>query len=326
MRDMVAGLVAKSHTAHAAALHIPAGSVGAFLGETALRTVRALNGAGALTLLPALYRVLNAMRPGLFDPEAALYGYLMERRRSNQSGRPLLMGYMLRLTGEESASSLHSSAPALLHALRPRLSMDTSPYLNQARATYPGGISELDALLHLLHPPDEDLEVGEVTIFVVGAGEAPPRPRLINSVYDRKRAACPYAVVCNAFHREPTWWPSLPPATHSPRSRAQPHLSPPLPQDHRRPQHGAGPVPRASGHPPAPPRRLNPRRPEAGPGGHPDRPLRGGTRAPPPPSWRLRHRTGYASSCGPRRSPPSGASTLCGSPRRPARTAEDPGP
>ena len=48
--------------------------------------------------------------------------------------------------------SLRSSAPPLLHALRTRYPGNTAPYLNQARATYPGGVSELDAALHLLHP------------------------------------------------------------------------------------------------------------------------------------------------------------------------------
>ena len=64
-------------------------------------------------------------------------------------------------------------------------------YLNQARATYPGGVSQLDAVLHLLHLPDEDLEVGEVTIFVEVAGEEPSRPRLTNPVYDGTRPTCP---------------------------------------------------------------------------------------------------------------------------------------
>ena len=86
------------------------------------------------------------------------------------------MGDDLRLTGAGSATSLHSSAPALLHALRTRCPRDAAPYLNQARATYPGGVSELDAALHLLHPLDEDLEVCEVTIFVEGAGKTPTRP------------------------------------------------------------------------------------------------------------------------------------------------------
>ena len=65
------------------------------------------------------------------------------------------MGDTLRLTGEDSATSLHSSALAVLHVLRTRHPMGAAPYLNQARATYPGGVSELDAALHLLHPPDK---------------------------------------------------------------------------------------------------------------------------------------------------------------------------
>ena len=124
--------------------------------------------------------------------------------------------------------SLRSSAPALLHALRTRYPGDTAPYLNQARATYPGGVSELDAALHLLHPPDEDLEVGEVTVFVVGADEASARPRPTNPVYDGTGPTPPCAVVYEAFPREPTWCPALPPATHAPRGWANPDLSPPL--------------------------------------------------------------------------------------------------
>ena len=79
---------------------------------------------------------------------------------------------------------LRSSAPALPHVLRTRYPGDTAPNLNQARATYPGGVSELDAALHLLHPGDEDLEVGEITVFVEGADKAPARPRPTNPVYD----------------------------------------------------------------------------------------------------------------------------------------------
>ena len=100
--------------------------------------------------------------------------------------------------------------------------------MNQARATYPGGVSELDAALHLLHPPDEDLEAGEVTVFVEGADEASARPRPTNPVYSGTRPTPPYAVVYEAFPREPTWCPALPPATHAPRGWANPHLSPPL--------------------------------------------------------------------------------------------------
>ena len=100
---------------------------------------------------PAMHRVVNAVRPGLIGPETALYGYWMEWRTSNQSGRLLSMGDTLRLTGERLATFLHSSARVLLHALRTRLPMDAAPYLNQARAMYPGGMSELEAALRLLH-------------------------------------------------------------------------------------------------------------------------------------------------------------------------------
>ena len=112
--------------------------------------------------------------------------------------------------------------------LRTRYSGDAAPYLNQARATYPGAVSELDATLHLLHPLDEDLEVGEVTVFVEGADEASARPRPTNPVYDGTGPTPPYAVFYEAFPREPTWCPALPPATHAPRGWANPDLSPPL--------------------------------------------------------------------------------------------------
>ena len=224
----MADAVAEAHEAHAAARCDLEGSARAFLNETALPAVRALNGAGAPTLLPAMHRIVNAVRPGLISPEAALYGHWMEWRESNRSGRPLSMGDTLRLTGAGSAMSLRSSAPALLHALRTRYPGDAAPYVNQARATYPGGVSELDAALHLLHPPDEDLEVGEVTVFVEGADEASARPRPTNPVYDGTRPTPPYAVVYEAFPREPTWCPALSPATHAPRGWANPDLSPPL--------------------------------------------------------------------------------------------------
>ena len=134
----------------------------------------------------------------------------------------------LQLTGAGSAMSLRSSAPALLHALRTRCPGDTAPYLNQARATYPGGVSELDAALHLLHPLDEDLEVGEITVFLERTDEAPGRPRPTNPVKDGARPTPRYAVMCEAFPREFTWCPALPPATHAPCSWANPDLPPPL--------------------------------------------------------------------------------------------------
>ena len=228
VRGIVADVVREAHKAHAAAQRDPTGSARAFLSEAALPAVRALNGARAPTLLSAMHRIVNAAQPGLISPEAALYGHWMEWRTSNRSGRPLSMGDTLRLMGAGSAMSLHNSAPALLHTLRTRCPGDTAPYLNQARATYPGGVSELDAALHLLHPPGEDLEVGEITVFVEGADEAPTRPRPTNPVYDGTRPTPPYAVLCEAFPREPAWCPTLPPATHAARSLANGHPSPPL--------------------------------------------------------------------------------------------------
>ena len=234
VRGLVADATTEAHEAQAAAQHDPAGSARAFLSEAALPAVRTLNGAGAPTLLLAMHRIVNAVQPGLISPEAALYGHWMEWCKSNRSGRPLSVGDTLRLTGAGSAMSLRSSTPALLQALRTRCPGDMAPYLNQAQATYPGGVSELDAALHLLHPPDEDLEVGEVTVFVEGADEAPTRPRLTNPVYDGARPTPLYAVMCEALPGGgPTWCPALPPATHAPRGWANPNLSPPLSRTRR---------------------------------------------------------------------------------------------
>ena len=190
-RGLVADAVVEAHEAHAAARRDLTGSARTFLNETALPAVRALNGAGAPTLLPAMHRIVNAVQPELISPEAALYGHWMEWHESNRSGWPLSMGDTLQLTGAGSAMSLRCSAPALLHALRTRYPGDAAPYLNEARATYPGGVSELDAALHLLHAPDEDLEVGEITVFVEGAEEAPARPRPTNPGVRRHQADPP---------------------------------------------------------------------------------------------------------------------------------------
>ena len=77
MRQPSGGLVAdaerEAHKAHAAAQRAPKGSARAFLSEDAPPAVRALNGAGAPTLLLAMHRIVNAAQPGLISPEAALY-------------------------------------------------------------------------------------------------------------------------------------------------------------------------------------------------------------------------------------------------------------
>ena len=218
VRGLVADAVGEAHEPDAAARRDLTASARAFLNETALPAVRALNGAGAPTLLPAMHRIVNTVRPGLIGPEAALYGHWMEWHESNWSGRPLSMGDTLQLTGAGSAMFLRSSAPALLHALRTRYPGDATPYLNQARATYPGGVSELDAALHLLHPPDEDLEMGEITVFGEGADEAPARPGL------------PPRTPSYAWRSpgRPLGAPPTRRATHAPRGWANPDLPPPL--------------------------------------------------------------------------------------------------
>ena len=61
-----------------------------------------------------------------------------------------------------------------------------------------------------------------------GADEAPPRPPPTNPVCNGARPTPPYAIMCEAFPREPTWCPALPPAMHAPRGWVSANLSPPL--------------------------------------------------------------------------------------------------
>ena len=327
VRGLVADAVAEAHEAHAAARCDLEGSARAFLNETALPAVRALNGAGGPTLLPAMHRIVNAIRPGLISPEAALYGHWMEWRKSNRSGRPLSMGDTLRLTGAGSAMSLRSSAPALLHSLRTRYPGDAVPYLNQARATYPGGVSELDAALHLLQLPDEDLEVGEVTVFVEGADEASARRRPTNPVYDGTGPTPPYALVYEAFPREPTWCPALPPATHAPRGWANPdQVCPPPSPGPGVPTTGGRSSGRSALAPPSSSSSSRPAGTRGGSCGSPPPTSMGQHPYPAPPSRRPRRGTEYTPSCAHRRSPPLRGSTWCGCPRHRPTTPGGPGP
>ena len=68
VRGLVADAVAVAHEAHAAARSDLAGSARAFLNKTALPAVRALNGAGAPTLVPAMHRIVNTVQPGAHQP------------------------------------------------------------------------------------------------------------------------------------------------------------------------------------------------------------------------------------------------------------------
>ena len=300
--------MAEVQEAHAAGQCDLTASARALVNETALPAVRALNGAGAPTLLPAMHRIVNAIQLGLISPKAALYGHWMEWHESNRSGRPLSMGDTLRLTGAGSAMSLRSSAPALLHALRTRYPGDTAPYLNQARATYPGGVSELDAALHLLHPPDEDLEVGEITVFVECADEASARPRPTNPVYDGTR---PTPRTPSYARRSPGSPRGAPPSR---RRRTRPAAGPTQTCPPPSPEPG---VPTTGGRSSgksalAPPCSFSSSRPagtQNGSRGSPPPTSMGQHPYPAPPSRRPRRRTGYTPSCEHRGSPPLRGST-----------------
>ena len=123
--------------------------------------------------------------------------------------------------------SLCSSAPALLHALRTRCPGDTAPYLNQARATFPGGVSELDAALHLLHPRKGTWRRAKSRCSWKARTRRPPAPG--------RPTRCTTAQGQPPVRRHVRGVPqrahlvlALPPATHAPRRWANPDLSPPL--------------------------------------------------------------------------------------------------
>ena len=92
MRDLAAGAVAEAHAPHAAASHNPAGRMRTFLLDAVLPTIRALNGASALSLLPAMHQLMNAVGLGLVDPKVAPYELWMEWDTSNQTSRLMSMG------------------------------------------------------------------------------------------------------------------------------------------------------------------------------------------------------------------------------------------
>ena len=214
---LVADPVAEAHEAHAAARRDPTASARAFLNETALPAVRALSRAGAPTLLPAMHRIVNAIQAGLIGPEAAPYGHWMEWRESNRSGRLLSMGDTLWLTGAGSAMSLRSSAPALLHALRTRYPGDTAPYLNQAWATYPGGVTSWMRRSSFYTHWTRTWRWAKSRCSWKARTRRPPAPGRPTRYTTAPGRPPPYAIVCEAFPRETTWCPALPPATHAPR-------------------------------------------------------------------------------------------------------------
>ena len=70
--------------------------------------------------------------------------------------------------------------------------------------------------------------MGEITVFVEVADEAPTRPRPNNPAYDGARPTPRYTVMFEALPREPTLCTALLSATHAPQDWATPTLSPPL--------------------------------------------------------------------------------------------------
>ena len=156
--------------------------------------------------------------------------------------------------------------------------MDAAPYLNQARAIYLGGMSELDAALELLSLLDEDLEVGEFTIFVDALPPPPDQP----GVRRHQTKACRTRSCARCSPESP---PGGPPSRRPPRRLAvgPTRVCPPPVQDQGRPPQGAGPLVRAPGHPRASPRPHDPLRPRAGPWGQPHPSQWGIARAPTPP-------------------------------------------
>ena len=148
--------------------------MGTFLNGAAIPALGSLKVAGAPTLLPGMLWVVKPMRSQLVAPKAAPYAIWKQWHTYNWTGWPLSMGEALRLTGKKLATSLGSSAPALLHPLRALYSVDEAPFLNQAGARSPRGVSELNAAVHFLHPSEQDREVREDTIFAEGACKAFP--------------------------------------------------------------------------------------------------------------------------------------------------------
>ena len=92
VRGLVADAPVEAHEAHAAARRDLTGSARAFLNKTALPAIRALNGAGAPTLLPAMNLIVNAVQLGLISSEAALYGHWMVGLAAVHGGYPAADG------------------------------------------------------------------------------------------------------------------------------------------------------------------------------------------------------------------------------------------
>ena len=298
---LVADAVTEAHEAHAAAQHDPAGSARAFLSEATLPAVRALNVAVARTLLPAMHWIVNAVQPRLISPEAALYGHWMEWRTSNRSGRPPSAGESLQLTGKGSAMSLHNSAPALLHALRTHCLGDTAPYLNRGPHTQEEFPSWTWHCTFYIRRRGTSRWAKSWYLWKART-RRPPAPADQPGVR-RRQAEPPYAVMCEAFPRDPSWCPVLPLATHAPRALANSNLSPPPSPGPGVPTTGGRSSGKSARAPPCSSSSSQPAGTQSGSWGSPPLTCTGQRPYPAPPSRRPRRRTAYTPSSEHRRSP-----------------------
>ena len=178
--------------------------------------------------------------------------------------------------------SLRSSAPALLHALRARCPGDTAPYLNQARATYPGGGVRAGRGAPPSTPTGRGPAGGRNHGVRGRRGRGAPPPPTDQPGIRRRQADPPLRRHVRGDPQGAHLVPR-PPAgdARAPRLGPPRAVLPPL-QDQGCPPQGAGPLARTPGHPPAPPRRRDPQGPGAGPGDHPHPPLRGSSVPRPP--------------------------------------------
>ena len=174
-----------------------------------------------------MHRIVNAVQPGLISPEASIYGHWMKWRESNWSGRPPSMGDTLRLTGAGSAMSLHSSAQALLHALRTRCP-GHNPVPEPGAGHIPGGSVRVGRGAPPPTPTGRGPGGGRSHGIRGRRRRGAHPPPADQPGVRRRQANPPYAVMCDAFPREPTWCPALPPATHAVCGCANANLSPPL--------------------------------------------------------------------------------------------------
>ena len=306
----MANAVTEANQPQAAAQHDTAGSARTLLGEAALLAVRALNGAGAPTLLPAMQTIMNAIPVGAHrsqgSPLRVLDGVAHVQPvvpAPVHGGRPAADG---RGVGHVPAEQRPSPAA------RPE---DT---LHQER----GAIPEPSAG----HVPGRSVRTGRGTPPSTSIGRGPPAPAQQTRRTTAPRRPPPPTPLC--ARRSPESPPGVP-STHRPHDRPAAGPARACPP----PCRGQG-VPTTEGRSSGKSARAAPCSSSSS---RPAGTRRGSLGSPPPtstglcpcsapPSRRPRRGTRCTPSCEHRRSPPLRGSTLCGSPRHRPKTTAGPGP